>query len=232
MHHALSRFINNAQNTHAQSLETFPCQCKICRYECTDLIRILSLRFHGHQSHFLFLLLLTSHLNHSSVPSAPFPAYSTFNPTFPNPLIPPAQITPLTTQAAKQVQKLALYPSHKANIPPCALAPSAAVFAAVTLAATIDVIAKPTELPIWAIVLKTPPAKACVRTGKRDVIAKFEIVYNTIISIFRESALWGCLQGGENPGKGKGERVKGKGELKEGKWDSWGYHLQTVGQIT
>src|SRR2546423_730230 len=207
MHYALSRFINNAQNTHAQSLETFPCQCKICRYECTDLIRILSLRFHGHQSHFLFPLPPTPPPTHPPVPPPPFPPYSPSTPPSPTPLTPPAQIPPLTTQAAKQVQKLALYPSHKANIPPCALAPSAAVFAAVTLAATIDVIAKPTELPIWAIVLKTPPAKACVRTGKRDVIAKFEIVYNTIISIFRESALWRCLQGGENPGKG--ERGKG-----------------------
>lgn len=33
--------------------------------------------------------------------------YSTFKPTFPNPLIPPAQIRLLTTQAPKQVQKLA-----------------------------------------------------------------------------------------------------------------------------
>jgi hypothetical protein len=46
----------------------------------------------------------------------------------------------------------------------------------VTLAATIDVIARPTELPIWARVLKTPPAKAWVRMGKREVIAKLEIV--------------------------------------------------------
>ena len=115
------------------------------------------------------------------------PAYSTFNPTFPNPLIPPAQIKLLTTHAAKQVQKLALYPSHKANAPPVppvsyappsppGLPPTPSPSAAVTLAATIEVTARPTELPICARVLKTPPARACVRTGKREVIARLEIV--------------------------------------------------------
>jgi|SRR5271170_407111 len=74
----------------------------------------------------------------------PVQHYSTFNPTFPKPLIPPAQIMLLTTQAPKQVQKLALYPSHRL---PCAVPPSATSLA-VTLAATIDVIANPTEFPI------------------------------------------------------------------------------------
>lgn len=51
--------------------------------------------------------------------------------------------------------------------------------AAVTLAATIDVIASPTEFPICARVLNTPPANACVRTGNKEVMARFEIVYKT-----------------------------------------------------
>ena len=214
MHHARLRLINNAHNTHAQSLENFPCQCKICRHECPYSIQILitpaSIDSTSNSSP-------SSSLHTSAILSyLPYlPPYSTFNPTFPNPLIPPAQIIPLTTHAAKQVQKLALYPSHKASIPPCALAPSAAVFAAVTLAATIDVIAKPTELPIWAIVLKTPPAKACVRTGNRDVIAKFEIVYNTMISICKKIGatgmfawMWRMRKPMERK-KGKDKRGKG-----------------------
>ena len=85
--------------------------------------------------------------------------YSTFNPTFPNPLIPPAQIKLLATQAPKQVQKLARYPSHKIPVT-STLLPSELLSAAVTLAAIIDVMANPTEFPICATVLKTPPAKA------------------------------------------------------------------------
>lgn len=101
--------------------------------------------------------------------------YSTFNPTFPNPLIPPAQTKLLATHAAKQAQKLARYPSHKLPVI-STFVPSKFLSAVVTLAATIEVIASPTEVPIWASVLKTPPANACVRTGNNEVIAKFEIV--------------------------------------------------------
>ena len=104
--------------------------------------------------------------------------YSTFNPTLPNPLIPPAQIKLLTTQAPKQVQKPARYPFHNAPVTSTLLV-SELRSAAVTLAATIDVIAKPTEFPICATVLNTPPANACVQLGNSEVIAKFEMVYKT-----------------------------------------------------
>ena len=71
---------------------------------------------------------------------------STLTPTFPNFLIPPAHIKQLVTQAPKQVQKLALYPSH--NVPITSTSPISDLSEAVTLAATMEVIARPTELPI------------------------------------------------------------------------------------
>jgi hypothetical protein len=98
--------------------------------------------------------------------------YSTFNPAFSNPLIASAQTKLLASQATKQAQKLARYPSHKLPVI-STFVPSRFLSAVVTLAATIEVTASPTEVPIWASVLKTPPANAWVRMGNNEVIAKF-----------------------------------------------------------
>ncbi len=46
----------------------------------------------------------------------------------------------------------------------------------VTELAMTALTANPTLVPIWAKVLKTPPAKPCVFAGKTDVITRFEIV--------------------------------------------------------
>lgn len=47
---------------------------------------------------------------------------------------------------------------------------------AVTLLAITALVASPTLLPICAIVLNTPPARACVLGGKTDVMTRFDTV--------------------------------------------------------
>ena len=46
----------------------------------------------------------------------------------------------------------------------------------VTELAITALTAKPTLVPIWAKVLKTPPASPCVFAGKTEVITRFEMV--------------------------------------------------------
>ena len=72
----------------------------------------------------------------------------------------------------KQNQKVALYPVKRAS----GLVLSGFFECAVTVAAMTATKASPTDFPIWLIELNTPPANACVLTGKTDVITRFEMV--------------------------------------------------------
>lgn len=56
------------------------------------------------------------------------------------------------------------------------------------------VTAKPTELPIWEIVLKTPPARAWVVEGKALVMMRLEIVKRTRERKSKRGIVIGCRE--------------------------------------
>lgn len=81
-------------------------------------------------------------------------------------------LTIVARQSANKYQKAALYPTNRAS----GLSLSA-IFdrMVIELAKTAD-IARPTDFPICATVLKTPPASACVFSGKEAVMTRLETV--------------------------------------------------------
>lgn len=86
----------------------------------------------------------------------------------------------------KKNQNAARYPVINASGPPLPTAPPLPALAvdAIKIASFI-----PTALPSYAIVLNTPPAKACVSAGNEDVISRFEIVNDASAPIgFRNRA--------------------------------------------
>jgi hypothetical protein len=98
--------------------------------------------------------------------------YSRFTPTRPIFLSPRIDTASVAMLSAKQYQNVALYPVINASGPPF----SGNLDFAVTLLAITALVANPTDFPICATVLNTPPASACVFAGKTDVMSKFEIV--------------------------------------------------------
>jgi len=54
--------------------------------------------------------------------------------------------------------------------------PALGYFDAATVEAMTAVIARPTEFPICARVLKTPPARDCLERGKASAMMRLEIV--------------------------------------------------------
>jgi hypothetical protein len=94
------------------------------------------------------------------------------SPTFPVFPRPATETIQETTPDAKHIQNALRYPSRRA---PEKSAP--ALFEDVVIpAASIAVAARPIELPSCDTVLKTPPAGACVLSGKELVMTRLETV--------------------------------------------------------
>lgn len=98
-----------------------------------------------------------------------------FDPTTPT-LCKPTELTHTAVMhIPEKNQYAARYPiiiaSNLSSTPPSSLCALASTVSAIKIASVI-----PTALPSCAIVLKTPPAKACISAGNEDVISKFEIV--------------------------------------------------------
>jgi len=103
----------------------------------------------------------------------PSPNHSFFKPTFPD-FLNPNKLTKTTSSILeKQAQKVALKPFIKES----GLRLSISSWSPpVTVEAITAPTVKPTELPIWERVLKTPPARLCFEPGKASAIIRLEMV--------------------------------------------------------
>ena len=139
--------------------------------------------------------------------------YSFFKPNLPTLRSPNRPIQQVNSKQPRQAQKTARYPSNSASgVLLLSLFIDEVFLRCVTDEEMTAMMAIPTEVPNWATVLNTAPARACVSTGKTSVIKMLETVKRTIKS-FNGISFWTFILFWE---EGKEERKKKKKKKRGG----------------